>query len=245
LRAVPGFGYEQPRRDASPLVVTWWRIEKSLKPLAASLRLPVPALAGLAFVLAAVLVLAPFLLLTGKEPVKTLPQVQPVHIVKVQVSQVGEMDINTYLELETKLQGMGFLPLMQVTVPQAPSPNFIAVFIKEGAGVYAEVMKLPGNPSPSLSFLTVFNNGVWCSTNGFAGRDQQAEYLLSTHHPSESPDPLYVKHMQKVEQLKQRNGWMPARMGESRFVAAFTDHLRWYLDWKRVPGYKASFGDWH
>ncbi len=245
LRAVPGFGYEQPRRDASPLVALGWRLEKTLGRASRALRLPIPVLAGLAALLVVLLLSAPFLLLARRPAVKTVEAVLPVHVVKVQVSQVGELDIATYLELESKLQAMGFFPLIQMTAPQAPSPNFIAAFVKESVGVYAHLMKLPGSMAPRVAFVTVFNNGIWCSTNGFAGKDTQAEFLMNTHHPQDPVDALYVKHMQKIAQIGKREGWVPARMSESRYIAAFTDHFRWYLTWKKIPGYRAAFGDWH
>lgn len=244
-RGMSAFGLEQQRRDASPLVVFWWTIEKALKPVVQATRLPVPALLGIAAVLVLVILLVSVILWVNRPSLKTLGSVPAVHLVKVPVNQVGELDITQYLEIENKLREMGFASLLQMTISQAPSANFFSVYTKESAGVYAEIIKLPSVLAPKVAFITVFNNGVWCSTNGFDGKDALEEFLISTHHPRDASDALYVKHMQKVEQLKRQSGWVPARMGESRYVAAITDLFRWYIALKKIPGYKASFELWH
>jgi hypothetical protein len=42
-----------------------------------------------------------------------------------------------------------------------------------------------------------------------------------------------------------REGRQVALMGENRYMAALSDHLRWYLDEKDLPAYKAEFTQWH
>ncbi len=85
--------------------------------------------------------------------------VPSIHMVQVNSGQISEMDVTTYTDLQNQVQTMGFTPLMQMTVPQLPSPNFFDVGMKENIGTYSEILKKTGTITPHLSFVTVFTNG--------------------------------------------------------------------------------------
>ncbi|HVM33168.1 MAG TPA: hypothetical protein VMU88_08545, partial [bacterium] len=138
-----------------------------------------------------------------------------------------------------------FNNFMQMTVPQLPSPNFFNVQMKPEAATYAEIIKMPGQLKPVLSYVTVFSNGVWFSTNGWDGKDQELEYLVSEFFPNDDPDQLYVAHIQELDKLKADRGWEPQVMSQDRYMTALTDHVRWFLDLKNIAGYQAQFADWH
>jgi hypothetical protein len=213
-------------------------------PLAKKLHVPTYVflilLAGL--ITAAVIGLGTILNRPSVAMAETIPA---IHIIKVNSSQVSEMDVTTYTDLQNQVQGMGFTPLIQMTVPQLPSPNFFDVGIKDDIGIYSEILKMPGQITPHLSFVTVFTNGVWFSTNGWQGDNQTMEYLVSEFYPTATPDQLYVKHVQALEKLKQEKDWQVSGMNENRYVAALSDHLRWFLVKKDIQGYKADFNLWH
>ncbi len=171
--------------------------------------------------------------------------VPSIHMVQVNSGQISEMDVTTYTDLQNQVQTMGFTPLMQMTVPQLPSPNFFDVGMKENIGTYSEILKRTGTITPHLSFVTVFTNGVWYSTNGWDGKNQQMEYLISEFFPQDSPDQLYVKHVQGVEKLKQDKDWQVQSISQNRYMAALSDHLRWFLVKTGIPGYSATFDLWH
>jgi hypothetical protein len=183
--------------------------------------------------------------LLNRPSVAMAETIPAIHIIKVNASQVSEMDVTTYTDLQNQLQGMGFTPLIQMTIPQIPSPNFFDVGIKDNIGIYSEILKMPGQITPHLSFVTVFTNGVWFSTNGWQGDNQTMEYLVSQYFPTATPDQLYVKHVQALEKLKQEKDWQVSGMNENRYMAALSDHLRWFLVKKDIQGYKADFAMWH
>jgi len=224
--------------------VWWWKLEKALKPFARTSRLPVPVFAALCLLLL-LLVPATMIWNSSKPSITVLESIQPIHIVRVASSQVGELDITSFLEQENKLKEMGFSPLLQYAIPQVTSPSFVSVYAKDAAGTYAELIKVPGVSSVKLSFVTVLNNGLWCSTNGWEGKDIVEDYLMSSHHSNDTPDALYVKHMQQVEQLRKQNAWVPSRVGESRYVGALSDHLRWFLQKRNVAFYRTTYDQWH
>lgn len=179
-------------------------------------------------------------------PSVTLAETIPaIHIVKVNAGQVSEMDVTTYADLQNQLQQMGFTPLLQMTVPQIPSPNFFDVGIKEDISTYSEILKFPGQITPHVSFVTVFANGVWFSTNGWPGDNQNKTYQISEFYPNIPPDQLYIKHVQAVEKLKQEKDWQAANMNENRYMVALSDNLRWFLVKKDIPAYQADFKLWH
>ena len=177
--------------------------------------------------------------------VRIVDTIAPLQIVQVDASQIADMDITTYSDIQTKLQAMQFNNFIQMTVPELPSPNFFNVQMKPESSTYAEVIKMPGQLKPVLSYVTVFTNGVWYSTNGWDGKNQDLEYLESEFDPNDDPDQLYVAHIQGVDKLKSDKGWDTQTMSEDRYMAAFSDHVRWYLDYKDIAGYQADFADWH
>ncbi len=71
------------------------------------------------------------------------------------------------------------------------------------------------------------------------------EYLISEFFPQDSPDQLYVKHVQGVEKMKQDKDWQVQPMSQNRYMAALSDHLRWFLVKTGIPGYSATFDLWH
>ena len=71
------------------------------------------------------------------------------------------------------------------------------------------------------------------------------EYLISEYFPTSSPDQLYIQHIQGVAQYKQQRDWQPQVLNENRYIAALSDHLRWYLVSYDVQSYKAEINLWH
>jgi hypothetical protein len=177
--------------------------------------------------------------------IKIADSVAPFQIVQVDSGQIADMDITAYSDIQTKLQAMQFTSFTQMTVPELPSPNFFNVQMKPEAATYAEIIKMPGQLKPVLSYVTVFTNGVWFSTNGWDGKNQEMEYLVSEFDPNDDPDQLYVAHIQELDKLKSDRGWETQVMSPDRYMAALTDHVRWYMDAKNVAGYQANFADWH
>jgi hypothetical protein len=180
-----------------------------------------------------------------KPSLQIVDTVTPLSLVQVDSSQITDMDITSYSDLQNHLQTMQFTNLFQMTVPQLPSPNFFNVQMKPDVSTYAEIIKLPGQLKPVLSFVTVFTNGVWYSTNAWNGQNQEMEYLVSEFAPGEDPDQLYVTHVQGIDKLKQDRGWETQEVNQDRYMAALTDHVRWYLNEKNVAAYQADFASWH
>ncbi len=213
-------------------------------PLAQKLKVPTYVFLAVVFTLlgGAVVGIGAYL---DRPTVAMAETVPPIHFIQVNSGQISEMDVTTYTDLQNQVQTMGFSPLMQMTIPQLPSPNYFDVGIKDNIGTYSEILKTPGQITPHLSFVTLFTNGVWYSTNGWEGKDQQMEYLVSEFFPKDTPDQLYVKHVQGVEKLKQDRDWQVQAMNQNRYMAALSDHLRWFLAKKDIQGYKADFQLWH
>lgn len=213
-------------------------------PLAKKMRIPTYAFLGL---LAAVLIGAVIGInsLTNKPSVALVDIIQPIHMVQESSSQVNDMDITAYTDFQTQLQTMGFTPVIQMSIPQLPSPNFFDVGMKEDAGTYSEILKMPGQIAPHLSFVSVFSNGVWFSTNAWPGDNQTLRYLVSEFYPDDAPDQLYAQHLQTLKSLEDEKGWEVETMGENRYMAALSDHLRWFLNKKDLQAYQADFKLWH
>jgi len=180
-----------------------------------------------------------------KPSLEIVDTVTPLSLVQVDSSQITDMDITSYSDLQTHLQTMQFTSFLQMTIPQLPSPNFFNVQIKPDVSTYAEIIKMPGQLKPVLSFVTVFTNGVWYSTNAWDGQNQEMEYLVSEFDPGEDPDQLYVTHIQGIDKLKQDRGWETQEVNPDRYMAALTDHVRWYLNEKNIAAYQADFASWH
>lgn len=213
-------------------------------PLATKLRVPT----YIAIVLVAALVVGSIMGITlwANQPVvPTVDSIQPIHFIQVSSGQVSEMDITAYSDAQNQVQSMGFQPVLQMTVPQLPSPNFFDVGMKPDAGVYSEIIKFPGQLAPRVSFVTVFSNGVWLSTNGWDGTNRNSTTAVSEFYPNDTTDQLYVQHMQTLAKLKQDNGWDVQSMNENRYMSAFSDRVRSFLDKKNIPAYQADFKLWH
>ncbi len=177
--------------------------------------------------------------------VKVVDSIPSLHIVEVTANQIGEMDITAYSEFQNQLQTMGFTETVQFTLPDLPSSNFMEVGMKPDVGTYSEIIKFPGSIAPKVSFVTVFTNGIWFSTNGWPGTNQQNNWQVSEFFPDIPVDQLYVKHVQRVQQMVADNDWQAQSMSEARYMAALSDQIRTYLESKKVPAYKANFEFWH
>ncbi|HEY5037805.1 MAG TPA: hypothetical protein VIJ93_01890 [bacterium] len=213
-------------------------------PLAKKLRVPTYVFLGI-LLLVGVGIVAEVGAVLNQPSIALVESIQPIHFVRVNSAQISEMDVTTYADLQNQVQTLGFTPLIQMTIPQVPSPNFFEVGLKGDAGTYSELIKMPGQITPHLSFVTYFNNGVMFSTNAWSGENQQMDYLISEFYPSETPNQLYVQHIQEVDKLKKEKDWQVQAMDEKRYLAALSDHLRWFLAKKDIPGYKADFNLWH
>jgi hypothetical protein len=213
-------------------------------PLARKLRVPTYVfLGGVAgLVVVGILVIGSIL----NRPVLALVEKVPaIHLIQVSSAQISEMDVTTYSDFQNQLQTMGFAPLLQITIPQLPSPNFFDVGMKADVGTYSTILKVPGQITPRLSFVTIFNNGVWFSTDGWKADNQESDDLISEHFPGLNPDQLYVKHIEALEKLKKEKDLQVQGMGDNRYMAALTDHLRWFIVKKEVPSYRADFNLWY
>jgi hypothetical protein len=213
-------------------------------PAARKLRMPTYAFLALALLLLGGAAGGAALLL-GPSSVGVVDSIQPLHIVEVNSEQVSEMDITAYSDLQNQLQSMGFTDLLQMTVPQLPSPNFFDVGLKEDAGTYSEILKMPGQLTPFLSFVTVFTNGVWFSTNAWKGKDVATNFRISAFYPGTAPDQLYIRHIQAVQKREREDGWQVEAMGEDRYMSALSDQIRGFLARKNIPAYQADFSLWH
>lgn len=220
------------------------RTYELFNPLAKKLKMPTYVVIGLivAVIVGAVVGLGAVL---NQPSVPLVDTIQPIHMIQVNSSQVSEMDVTAYTDVQNQVQTMGFQSVLQMTVPQLPSPNFFDVGMKPDAGVYSEIIKFPGQLAPKLSFVTAFTNGVWFSTNGWDGTGRTSATLVSEFYPGDTTDQLYVQHMQTLEKLKQDNGWDVQAMSENRYIAAFSDRVRSFLDKKSIPAYQADFNLWH
>lgn len=183
--------------------------------------------------------------ITGRPSVRVVTVIQPIHFVQVNASQISDMDITSYTDIQNQLKTMGFNSILQATIPQLPSSNFFDVYSKDDSGTYAEILKMPGQITPHLSFVTVFSNGVWYSSNAWASKGTTGDYLVSESFPNSTPDQLYVQHIQGLEKLKQDKDWQVSAMGENRYMAALSDHLRWFIDKNNLQAYQADFVLWN
>ena len=214
------------------------------EPLSAKTKIPTFVFPLLILVLLAGGVLG-LLSIAGRPSVKVVTRIQPIHFVQVSASQISEMDITAYTDILNQLKTMGFNPILQATVPQLPSSNFFDIYSKDDSGTYAEILKMPGQITPHLSFVTVFSNGTWYSTNAWASKGTAGDFLVSESFPNATPDQLYVQHIQGLEKLKQDKDWQVSAMGENRYMAALSDHLRWFIDKNDLQAYQADFTLWN
>jgi hypothetical protein len=227
------------------LILSFWEpFWEKTQGLSGRLKVPVHLIAGL-FLL---LVVGIVIWLAGKmapPPVETVQTVPIIQVVPIPSSQVSDLDVTAFADLQDQLGPLNFSQITQMTVPQLPTPNFFDVGIKPEASMYCEVLKMPDQVAPHLSFITVFTNGIWYSTNGWTGNDQRLEYLVSEFLPTASAKQLYDQHAQGVEELRKKNGWQPQSVSLNRYIAALSDHLRWYITSQNIPAYQADFNSWH
>jgi hypothetical protein len=213
--------------------------------LAARFKIPGYLLAAIIFVLLAG-GLTLFSQLTGGSSVVLVDSITPIHIIPVEVTQVSDMDITAFSDLQNHLGALGFTQTLQMTMPQMPSPNFFDMGLKQDEGTYSEILRMPNQIGPRVSYVTVFTNGVWYSTNGWAGNPQQLDYLISEFSPDHTPEELYNEHLQGVQKILNANpDWQVQRASLNRYVAALTDHVRWFLSLKNILPYQADFAAWH
>jgi len=216
--------------------------DKALASLVSSLKVPkkflVPAAAGLALLLGVVIWMA-----FQKPAYRLVDSLIPLHMVRIDVNQVIELDITAYMDFETKLQGLGFTPMLKITVPEIPSPNLFSVYGARDGKSYAVIVKAPGSISPKLSFVSCLSRGTWVSTNGWNSHNQEMDQVSSDSDPTLGTAALWNRHQGRVQQLAQDQiSFQPTN--ENRFLAAFSDHIRWYLTQKKIQGYKAQLEDW-
>jgi hypothetical protein len=167
----------------------------------------------------------------------------PLHEVRLEVTQVVDLDISTYLDLETKLTQMGFTPLIKITVPEIPSPNLFSVYLKADTNSYGIILKVPGSNTPRLSYVSFLSSNMWLSTNGWAAQKKEMDKLFSQSFPGMAPDALWKQHLAKINQFMQ-SGVGLQRASDYRFLSALSDHLRWFISIRNIPPFKAQFEDW-
>jgi hypothetical protein len=189
--------------------------------------------------------IAYFLQQSSGPAVTLVDSIPPITILPIDVAQAGDIDIVSFNELQQQLGSLGFSQATQMTVPQLPGPNFFDVGLKEDANTYCEILKMPNQIGCRVSFVTVFTNGVWYSTNGWSGTGQQLEYLVSEFYPEQNPQQLFEQHKQGVQKLQSVNGWEAQRVSLNRYMADLSDHLRWYLVTKKINPFQADFASWH
>ncbi len=211
--------------------------------LSAKFKMPGYLLAAVLFVLIAG-GLTFFFQKSGSPVVKVVDTIPQITIVSMDASQVTNLDITAFTDLYTHLGQLGFVQILQMTVPQL-LPNFFDVGFKEDEGIYSEILIIPNQIGPRLSFVTVFTNGVWYSTNGWAGTGQQFDYLVSEFYPDQTPEQLYNQHKQGIQKLINDNGWQVQNASQNRYIADLSDHLRWYLKFKNIFADQVDFSSWH
>jgi hypothetical protein len=224
----------------SSLGMGFW---KKFENFSGKLKIPGYLLAAILFVLVAG-GLTFFLQKSSLPAVKVVDTIPQITIVSMDSSQVPNLDITAFTEMYTHLGQLGFIQILQMTVPQL-LPNFFDVGMKEDEGIYSEILMMPNQIAPRLSFVTVFTNGVWYSTNGWAGTGQQLDYLVSEFYPDQTPEQLYDQHKQGIQKLQTANGWQVQNASQNRYMADLSDHLRWYLKFKNISADQLDFASWH
>jgi hypothetical protein len=217
-------------------------LRRLLEPVAAKTRVPV--LAWEILMVLAILGGLAAAVLSFQKPAyqltENLPALRPA---RIEVGQVVELDITSYLDLEGKIRQIGFVPLTRLSVPEIPSPNFFSVYLNPASKTYGILLKVPGSNTPRLSFVNILSNGTWLSTNGWASKDQELEKLNSESGVKEEPAALWAHHQKRLDQAVQSGLSVPSA-NEWRFICALSDHLRWFMAHQDIPAYKAAFEDW-
>jgi len=227
----------KPTKEKKPSVLV-----KALAPLAAKAKVPVWVLGAAAAAL--VVGLVALLFFTFQKPAYQLAdQVVALRPTRAEVREVVEMDITAFIDIEAKVQQLGFAPLTRLAVPEIPAPNFFSVYMNPQNKTYAIILKLPGVITPKLSFVNTMTTGTWLSTNGWETQSPAMDKLDSESAPNDDPNALWARHQRHLEGATQA-GQNPSLTSEWRFVSALCDHLRWYMDMKGIPAYKAAFADW-
>lgn len=212
--------------------------------LAAKLKIPGFVLVGL---VVAILAggLTYFLQSEGGPVVLIVDSIPPIHILPIDVAGAGDIDVVAFNDLQQQLGNLGFTQAIQMTVPQLPGPNFFDVGLNTNTDTYCEILRMPSQIGCRVSFVTVFTNGVWYSTNGWSGTNQQLDYLVSEFYPDETPQQLFEQHKQGVQKLQAANSWDVQKVSLNRYIADLSDHLRWFLVTKKIAPYQADFASWH
>jgi hypothetical protein len=215
-----------------------------LEPASEKLHIPSGVLAVLVLVLLAGFVLGLGALMPASA-VKLVDRIPPIHLVEVTAAQIGDMDITAYTEFQNQLQTMGFTDILQFTIPQLPNTNFMDVEMKHDVSTYSEIIKFPSTIVPRVSFVTVFTNGVWYSTNGWDGKAAENAWRVSEFFPDTPLDQLYVKHVQRVQQMESDSGWQAQSLNENRYMAAVSDEIRTVLTDTKIEAYNVNLALWH
>ncbi len=174
---------------------------------------------------------------------KLVDSVTPLHMVRMEVTQMVELDITAYLELESKLAKLGFNPLIKVGVIEIPSPNLFSVYLKPDTNSYGVILKVPGSNTPRISFLSFLSNEMWLSTNGWASQNQELEKISSQSFPGLAPEALWKQHLTRMNHYMQAGVGLQ-RANAYRFLSALSDHLRWFIEIREIQPFKARFEDW-
>jgi hypothetical protein len=220
-------------------------LRRKLQPLADISKIPVKIWEILT-VLVFVGLLAGVVMFFHKPTYQLVDRLEALSPARTDVRQIVELDITAFIDIESKIKQLGFAPLIQLSVPEIPAPNLFAVYTDSGNQKYksyAVILKVPGSNMPRLSFVNVLSNGTWLSTNGWASKDQELDKLSSESTPGQDPVALWAHHQKRVDQAIQ-TGVTVSSVNERRFICALCDHLRWYMELKDIPAYKALFENW-
>lgn len=178
-----------------------------------------------------------------KPPVQLTDSLPALHPTRTDVKEVVGLDITSYLDLDGKVKQLGFGPLVGLSVPEIPSPNFLSVYVNTVTKTYAVLVMRPGLNKVSLSFVNTLSTGTWLSTNGWDVKGGSLEKLDSESAPQAPPAALWALHQKRLEKALQ-GGVESTNANQWRFLCALTDHLRWFMSFKDIPAYKAAFEDW-
>jgi hypothetical protein len=69
---------------------------------------------------------------------------------------------------------------------------------------------------------------------------------VSEFYPDQTPEQLYDQHKQGIQKLMAANSdWQIQRVNQNRYMAALSDHLRWFLASRNIAASQAEFALWH
>jgi hypothetical protein len=93
-----------------------------------------------------------FLQKSSAPPVQVVDTIPQITIVSEDASQVPNLDITAFTELYSHLGALGFIQVMQMTVPQL-MPNFFDVGMNEDDGTYSEILTMPNQIAPQTFLM--------------------------------------------------------------------------------------------